>query len=74
MAYAAQLDKLGPFDGFGQAVLEFIGDPMPYMPPSRLRWSRLLRRPVMDLEDADDEFEVQVLRGELVRFGDTQIS
>ena len=73
MAYAAPLHKLGPFDSFGQAVLEFLGDPTPYMPPSRLRWSRLLRRPVMDMEDDDDEFEVQVLRGELIRFGDTPI-
>ena len=73
MAYAAQLCKLGPFGGFGQAVLEFIGDPTPYMPPSRLRWSRLLRRPVMDLEDTDGEFETQVLRAELIRFGDTQV-
>ena len=73
MAYAAQLHKLGPFDGFGQAVLEYIGDPTPYMPPRRLYWSRLLNRPVMDLEDDDDEFEVQVLRGELIRFGDVPI-
>ena len=73
MAYAAQLYKLGPFEGFGQAVLEFVGDPTPLMPPSRLRWSRLLHRPVMDPEDEEGDFEVQVLRGELIRFGDTQI-
>ena len=34
MAYAAQLHKLGPFEGFGEAVLEFVGNPTPYMPPS----------------------------------------
>jgi hypothetical protein len=73
MASAAQLHKLGPFEGFGEAVLEFVGNPTPYMPPSRLQWSRRLNRPAMDPEDEEDVFEVQVLRGELIRFGNVEI-
>ena len=73
MAFAAQLHKMGPFEGFGQAVLEFVGNPTPHMPPSRLQWTRRLNRPVMDPEDEEDEFEVLVLRGEMIRFADTQV-
>jgi hypothetical protein len=87
MAYAAQLHKLDLFPGFDRLVLEFVGNPTPYMPPSRLRWSRRLNRPCMDPEPmvmdpnhlftdpADDEdfFEVLVLRGEMIRFGDTEV-
>ena len=73
MASAAQLHKMAPFAGFEGMLLEFLGNPTPYMPPSRLQWSRRLNRPVMDPEDEEDVFEVQVLRGELIRFGTVEI-
>ena len=73
MAYAAQLHKLELFPGFDRLILELVGNPTPYMPPSRLRWSRLLLRPTMDPEDDEEQFEVLVLRGEMIRFGDVQI-
>ena len=87
MASAAQLYKMGPFEGFGEAVLDFLGNPTPYMPPSRLQWSRRLNRPCMDPEpflmdpnhlftdpeDDEDVFEVMVLRGEMIRFGNVEV-
>ena len=70
---AAQLHKLDLYPGFGEEVLAYLPDPTPFMPPSRLLWTRRLNRPVMDPEDPEHVFEAQVLRGELVRFGDTQV-
>ena len=73
MASAAQLHKMAPFAGFEGMLLEFLGNPTPYMPPSRLQWSRRLNRPVMDPEDEEGVFEAWVLRGELIRFGTVEI-
>lgn len=70
---AAQIHKLDLFPGFGEEVLKFLPDPTPLMPPSRLYWTRRLNRPTMDPEDVDNQFDVQVLRGELIRFGDTPV-
>jgi hypothetical protein len=70
---AAQLWKLDLYPGFGDEVLAYLHDPTPYMPPSRLYWTRRLNRPAMDAEDNERVFDVQVLRGELIRFGDTQV-
>jgi hypothetical protein len=87
MAYAAQLHKLELFPGFDGMILDFLGNPTPHMPPRRLHWSRRLNRPCMDPEpelmDPDhlftdpagdeDAIEVLVLRGEMIRFGDTEV-
>ena len=70
---AAQLHKLDLYPGFGEDVMQYLHDPTPFMPPSRLYWTRRLMRPCMDPEDADNMFDVQVLRGELIRFGDTPV-
>ena len=70
---AAQLHKLDLYPGFGHEVLQYLHDPTPYMPPSRLYWTRRLLRPTMDPEDNEHEFEVLVLHRELISFGDTQV-
>ena len=70
---AAQLWHMDIYPGFGEEVLAYLHDPTPYMPPSRLFWTRRLNRPAMDPEDGDRVFDVQVFRGEMIRFGDTPV-
>ena len=72
MAFAAQLHKLDLFQGFGEHLLTYLDNPTPYMPPRRLHWSRLLRRPSLPPPELN-QYEAIVFRGELVRFGDTEI-
>ena len=72
MAHAAQLHKLGLFEGFGEHIMTYLDNPTPYMPPRRLHWSRLLHRPSMAPPELD-QYEAVVLRGEMVRFGDAEV-
>ena len=48
----AAAGKVVLFQGFKEMLMPYL-DITPLMPPDRLRWSRLLKRPVMEQNDGD---------------------
>ena len=60
-AQLAATGKVVLFEGFKEHVLPFL-DITPIMPPERLRWSRLLKRPLMErMDDAERTIDIASL-------------